>query len=149
MKRYFCYIIILLLPTLIFGQQSNGQCYDRTYNVTNILPVLQSPPERILEAIQKEIVIPNELMDSISSLGIGYVINCKSEIVNVRLLKFADSEGKVVKSPFEIFVPKIKDILKRELKWTAAINEGKEVDFFQIFQISFNKGKISISLTAT
>ncbi|MBX2896092.1 MAG: hypothetical protein KF763_11655 [Cyclobacteriaceae bacterium] len=149
MKRYFYFISILFLPILIFGQSPNGQCYDKAYNVTDILPVLRTSPERILEAIKKEIIIPNELMDSISVLGIGYVINCKSEIVNIRLIKFADSEGKIIKSPFEIFVPKIKEILKRELKWTAAINGDKEVDFYQIFQISFRKGKITISLTAT
>lgn len=143
---------ILLLLTGAFNltfSQSNKACYSKIYQVTDTLPKLLSAKEDILKIMKQEIVVPDSLKNSTGFIFIKYVINCNGDIVNLRVVKTADSDGNLMTNEFEFLASNVINILKKELRWTPARNGGKTVDFLQIFSIRFDRGSISIMLTAT
>lgn len=139
-------LTIISLPTI---GQTNKQCYEKVYQVTDTLPQLISKTEDILKFIKDEITIPDSLKNHSGFLFIKYVINCNGDIVNLRVIKTADSDGILIKNDFEFLSTQLFKILKKELKWSPARQGGKTVDFFQVCSITFDKGEISIKLTAT
>lgn len=143
-------ILFLLIGVfnLTLGQ-SNKACYGKIYQVTDTLPKLLSSTENILEIMKKEIVLPDSLKNRKGQIFIKYVINCMGDIVNLRVVKTADSDGNLIINEFEFLATKVINILKQELRWTPARNGGKTVDFLQIFSIGFDRGAINIQVTAT
>jgi hypothetical protein len=142
-------ILFLVFATFTLVQgQNNKPCYDKTYGVADTLPTLVSSPEMILEIIKNEISLPDSLQDSTGQIFISYVINCNGDVVKLRLIQTADSEGKLFVNHFEFLAPKVIKILKQELKWKPAWQGGKPVDFRQIFVIRFEKGSMGIRVTA-
>jgi hypothetical protein len=134
--------------TLVQGQ-NNKPCYDKAYGVADTLPSLVSSPEMILEIIKKEVSLPDSLQDRTGQIFISYVINCNGDVVKLRLIQTADSDGKLFVNHFEFLAPKIIKILRQELKWTPAWQGGEPADFRQIFNIHFDKRSIGIRVTAT
>jgi len=142
-------IILLTVISLSVLGQANKQCYEKVYKVTDTLPKLISKPEDVLRILKNEIVIPDSLKNRWGHLIIMYVINCNGDLVNLRTAKTADSDGNIEKNEFGFLSSEIFKIVKREIKWIPARHGGKTVDFLQIFSITFDKGEIRISLTAT
>lgn len=124
-------------------------CYDKIYQVTDTLPTLISSTDKLLEIIKREITLPDSLKSHTGQIFIKYTINCHGEIVNLRTIKTADSDGKPVINEFEFLSGQIIKILRTELKWKPARHGGKTVDFLQVFRIDFNNGLINIKVTAT
>jgi hypothetical protein len=147
--RLITILFLLIVPYNLILGQSNKACYSKIYQVTDTLPKLLSAKEDILEIMKQEIVVPDSLKNSKGFIFIKYVINCNGDIVNLRVVKTADSDGNLMNNEFEFLAPNVINILKKELRWTPARNGGKTVDFLQIFSISFDRGSISIMLKAT
>lgn len=148
MKKFIIILLVIFNITLSWGQRS-GACYEKIYQSTDTLPILISSAENIKMLIKASIKLPDSLLGQTGQTFIKYVINCRGEVVNLRSVKTADSDGNLIINKFESLTSQIIEILGQELKWNPAIHQGKTVDFSQIFSIGFKKGEIWISLTAT
>lgn len=140
--------LFFLNIALSFGQTSKP-CYSKIYEIADTLPVLVSSLDKVLEAIKNEIVIPDSLKNREGVILIKYVVNCQGHAVNLRTIKLADYDGKIIRNNFEYLTPNIYTILKRELLWRPARQAGKAIDFLHIFSIKFNNGEISINTTGS
>ena len=126
--------------------QSSKPCYDRIYEVTDVLPVVATTVDKVVAALENEIAIPDSLKNRKGYVFISYVITCTGDVTKLKLIKKGDWDGTIRYEPFEILVPQIKKIIIRELKYKAALQGGKAVDFFQILSVSFESGRIFLSL---
>lgn len=147
--RYVLLLMLTVLAIVPTAAQTGKPCYDKIYRVTDVLPVVASPADKIVAALENEIVIPDSLRNRKGHIFISYVITCNGDVVKPKLIKRGEWDGSIIYDPFEIFVPQIKRIIIRELKYTSALQEGKSVDFEQILSVSFEGGRIFLSLNGT
>jgi hypothetical protein len=147
--RIFAALLLIFNPISFTYGQSTRPCYEKVYQVSDTLPILLSQKENILKVIKTQIVIPDSLKNHKGHLLIKYVINCTGDVVNLKVVRTADSDGNLFENKFAFLSPQIIRILREELKWRPARQGGKAVDFLQICSITFDKGEIYISLTAS
>jgi hypothetical protein len=141
-------ILSLITATWTFGQ-TNKPCYDKIYEMADTLPVLVGSLDKVLLAIKNEVIIPDSLQNQTGHILIKYVVNCNGDVVSLRKIKLADSDGKLILNKFEYLTAEIISVLRQELKWVPAIHGGKAVDFLHIFSITFTDGRISINTTGS
>jgi hypothetical protein len=131
----------------LFGQ--NDKPCGKVYQIADTLPLLISSTDHLVEVITSKIEIPDSLKLRKGSVLLKYIINCRGESVGFKVITVHDSDGNSIKNDFAILDSQIIPVLRKELRWIPARQNGKDVDFFQILSISFNSGKIAIKVTAT
>jgi hypothetical protein len=147
--RFTIILLLIVSATHLTWGQTNKACYNKIYQSTDTLPILISSVKHIEDRIKRQIKIPDSLLNETGQTFIKYVINCRGEIVNLRSIKTADSDGNILVNKFEFLSDQLIKILKEELKWHPAVHGGETVDFLQIFSIGFRKGEMNIQLTGS
>jgi hypothetical protein len=141
-------ITTFLWPILLVGQ-NDEPCYKKTYQVADTLPRLISSVNEILQLIVKNLDVPDSLINRTGDIAIKYIINCHGESVKFKVLTIYDYDKRPIRNDYAYLSTQIIPILRNKLKWAPARQGGKDVDFLQIFSIFFDRGKISIRVTAT
>lgn len=147
--QYVIIAILSFLAEMPSAAQSKKPCYQKFYGVTDVLPVLVSPIEEVIAALENEITIPDSLKTRKGSLLISYVITCNGDVTKLKLIKKGDWDGTIFYQPFEVLLPQIKQVIARELRYKAAVQQGSTVDFFQILSLRFENGRIFLGLNGS